>query len=204
MSERDTPAPRRIPDALKFANGLLRQRKYELAAEEYERFLKSSPAGTDGADARFGFANARLYQGRYQDARAGFDDYLKDAAHDDPRRVTARYRLGELSYLVGDLRGRAAGARGFYGDEGPAPRIRDSVDVPGRHLLWAARLAQRLKAYERSLADYPQGRLADPRSTDSEGRWLPGRARPSDHRTARARPAREDPTGSIGLGCRSA
>src|SRR5262245_63454904 len=30
-----------VPDAVKFANGLLRQRKYDLAAEEFERILKS-------------------------------------------------------------------------------------------------------------------------------------------------------------------
>ena len=36
---------RRVPDALKFANGLLRQKKYDLAAEEYERFANSGAKG---------------------------------------------------------------------------------------------------------------------------------------------------------------
>ena len=34
-----TSASRSLPDALKFAHGLLRQRKFDLAAEEYDRFL---------------------------------------------------------------------------------------------------------------------------------------------------------------------
>ena len=43
---RTAAAARPIPDALKFANGLLRQKKYDLAAEEYERFIKSGVNGT--------------------------------------------------------------------------------------------------------------------------------------------------------------
>ena len=93
---------RRLPDALKFANGLLRQKKYDLAAEEYERFAKSGAKGRDLDDARFGLANARLYQGNFRESRRAFDEFLKGAP-EDPRRLTARYRLGELAYLLGDL-----------------------------------------------------------------------------------------------------
>ena len=93
---------RRLPDALKFANGLLRQKKYDLAAEEYERFANSGAKGKDLDDARFGLANARLYQGNFREARQAFDEFLKGAP-EDPRRLTARYRLGELAYLLGDL-----------------------------------------------------------------------------------------------------
>ena len=63
---------RRIPDALRFAHGLLRQRKYELAAEEYDRFLAAGPQGLDRVDALFGLGNARLYQGRYADSLRAF------------------------------------------------------------------------------------------------------------------------------------
>ncbi len=51
------PAPKRAAgssparpssDSLRFANGLLRQKKFELAAQEYERILK---AGRDGSGA---------------------------------------------------------------------------------------------------------------------------------------------------------
>ena len=70
---------RRLPDALKFANGLLRQKKYDLAAEEYERFAKSGAKGKDLDDARFGLANARLYQGNFREARRAFDEFLEGA-----------------------------------------------------------------------------------------------------------------------------
>ena len=66
---------RRLPDALKFANGLLRQKKYDLAAEEYERFVSSGAKGPDLDDARFGLATARLYQGNFPEARGAFDEF---------------------------------------------------------------------------------------------------------------------------------
>src|SRR5690242_2829492 len=70
---------RQVPEALNFANGLLRDRRYDLAAEEYEKFLKTDPPAGDEADARFGLATARLYLGRYKEARAQFEAFLEKA-----------------------------------------------------------------------------------------------------------------------------
>src|SRR5262249_13568756 len=94
--------PHRVPDELRVAHGLLRERRFDLAAEEYHRYLRTGPQGLDRIDAQFGLANARLYQGRYGDARRAFEEFLNGAL-DDPRALTARYRLGELSYLASDL-----------------------------------------------------------------------------------------------------
>ncbi|MFO0908660.1 MAG: hypothetical protein U0794_09920 [Isosphaeraceae bacterium] len=55
---------RRVPEALNFANGLFRERRYEMAATEYERFLREGkPTPSEAAEARFGLANSRLFQG---------------------------------------------------------------------------------------------------------------------------------------------
>ncbi len=153
------PATRRLPDSLRFANGLLRQRKFDLAAEEFERFLKSGATGLDAADARFGLANARLNLGQYPAALAAFDQFLKGSP-DDPRSATARYRLGELSYLVGDL---AAARRSLETFTGTNP------GHAGQEMAWTylgdacfglQDLAAARRAYERSLALYPKGRMA--------------------------------------------
>src|SRR5262249_45324373 len=94
---------RQVPEALNFANGLFRDRRYEMAAEEYERFLKGARPGPDADEARFGLANARLFQGRYDQARKSFEEFLK-AAPNHPNASTALYRLGETAYMLGDLR----------------------------------------------------------------------------------------------------
>src|SRR5690606_2207150 len=86
--------PRRVPDGLNFANGLFRERRYEMAAQEYERFLKEAKPGPDADDGRFGLANARLFQGDYAKARQAFEEYLRQAPK-SPNAATAWYRVGE-------------------------------------------------------------------------------------------------------------
>src|SRR4051794_4691176 len=41
---------RPTPEGLRFANALLRDRRYDLAADQFERFLKTNPAPSDVAD----------------------------------------------------------------------------------------------------------------------------------------------------------
>ena len=96
---------RRLPDALNFANGLYRDRRYELAADEYQNFLKTALPGTgsDADAARFGLANARLFLGRYQEARLAFESFLKNAPPAHPNVAAATFRVGETAYLLGDL-----------------------------------------------------------------------------------------------------
>jgi TolA-binding protein len=150
---------RRIPDALRFAHGLLRQRKFDLAAEEYERFLATRPGGADRLDALFGLANARLDQGRYADSLRAFGEFL-EAAPDDARARTARYRLGELSYLTGDLPAARRSLEAFTADNGPHPALETAWTYLGDVCFALNDLSAARAAYERSLADHPRGRLA--------------------------------------------
>jgi tetratricopeptide (TPR) repeat protein len=150
---------RALPDALKFANGLLRQRKYDLAAEEYERFLKAGASGLDANDARFGLANARLYQSRYQEALSAFEEFLKTAS-DDSRSLTARYRVGELLYLVGDLAGARRAMEAFTAINVSHPGLEMAWTYLGDACFGLHDLQAAQRAYERSLALYPQGRMA--------------------------------------------
>ena len=151
---------RRLPDALKFANGLLRQKKYDLAAEEYERFAKSGAKGKDLDDARFGLANARLYEGNFRAAREAFDEFLK-AAPEDPRRLTARYRLGELAYLLGDLPAARQSLEEFRAATSDHVGLEMALTYLGDTYFSLQEFAQARGAYEKSLVTYPQGRLAD-------------------------------------------
>ena len=157
----ETPsASRRIPEALRFAHGLLRQRNYALAAEEYERFLATRPRGVDRLDALFGLANARLDQGRYAESLSEFRGFLEVAAG-DPRSRTARYRVGELSYLTGDLPGARRALETFTADRAPHPAVETAWTYLGDVCFALNDMPAARSAYERSLADFPRGRLAD-------------------------------------------
>ncbi len=105
LRAQDAPAAtrtRRAPEKLNFANGLLRDRRYDMAAEEYEAFLASRPGPADAADARFGLATVRWFLGQYQPARQQFEQFLQEAP-DHAGAPTAWFRVGESAYLLGDL-----------------------------------------------------------------------------------------------------
>jgi TolA-binding protein len=151
---------RRIPDALRFAHGLLRQRKLDLAAEEYERFLATGPSGADRLDALFGLANARLDQGRFADSLRAFGEFL-NANAGDPRARTARYRVGELSYLTGDLAAARRALETFTAENAAHPALETAWTYLGDVRFALNDMPAARLAYERSLADHPRGRLAD-------------------------------------------
>jgi TolA-binding protein len=150
----------RTSDTIKFANGLLRQRKFDLAAEEFERVLKAGATGSDLRDARYGLANARLHQGRYPDALRAFDDFLKDARA-DTRVLTARYRLGELSYLLGDLPRARRELETYTGAANGHAGLEMAWTYLGDVYSGLSDPTRAKTAYEKSLSAYPNGRMAD-------------------------------------------
>ncbi len=155
------PATRKVPEGLNFANGLFRERRYELAAKEYERFLKDAkPSGADAAEARFGLANARLFQGEYARAGREFDAFLKESP-DHPNAATAWYRVGETAYMLGDL---AAARHAFdkYTTSYPDHKHMDTaLPYLGDVCLKAGDLPAARRAFEQSLQRDPSGRLSD-------------------------------------------
>ncbi len=160
--EGTTAAARTIPDTLRFAHGLFRQRKFDLAAEAYQKFLDGDPAPAvaDADDARFGLASAQLLQGRYKEARSAFQEFLR-VAPNHARARTAWYRLGELSYMLGDLPSAREALERFTSEPGPHPNLETAWTYLGdvRSSLDDPRAAR--AAYEESLAVAPDARLAD-------------------------------------------
>ncbi len=152
--------PSRTPDALRFAHGLFRQRKYEMAADEYARFLKTEPPPPFGDDARFGLASARLLQGEYKESRAAFRDFVARAP-DHPRARTAWYRLGELSYMLGDLPEAREALERFTAGPDDHPNLETAWTYLGDVRLALDDPAGARAAYEESLKRFPDAKLAD-------------------------------------------
>jgi TolA-binding protein len=166
-------APRAVPETLAFANSLYRERRYDLAAEQYELFLKQAKPGADpdAADARFGLGNARLFLGQYKEARQAFEEFAR-LAPDHPNAPTARYRSGETAYVLNDL----PAARRYleaYTASGPADRryLQPAWSHLGEVDYRLGDLPAARKAYENALVGNPQGSLAS-RSRLGLGRVL--------------------------------
>ena len=149
-----------IPKALSFANALLNDHRYELAAEEYARFLATNPSVADRADALYGLARAQLFLRDYPKARASLESFLQ-AAPDHKNAPSALFRLGEAAYLMRDLpAARQALERYVQAYPGHAQQ---QVAWPylgaTRYELGELELAQ--QALEKAISDYPQSPLAD-------------------------------------------
>jgi TolA-binding protein len=163
-------ATREVPKRLNFANGLFHQRKYALAAEEYEAFLETARPGPFADDARFGLANARHLLGQYAKARDGFESFLK-AAPNHANAPAAWYRIGEAAYVLGDLQG-ARKALETYTTRYPQHRFNESaLTFLGDACFRQGDLPRAREAYEKALNDFPSGRLA-PRARLGLGRTL--------------------------------
>lgn len=170
--------PRRIPESLNFANGLFRERRYELAAEEYEKFLETARPGPFANEARFGLGSARLFLSQYPKARTQFEEFLK-AAPDHPNAPTAWYRIGEAAYVLGDLPA-ARKALETYTSRYPKHRFNDSAwPYLGDVCFRLGDLPRAREAYEKALADYPKERLA-PRAKLGLGRTLAAQGKYED------------------------
>jgi TolA-binding protein len=157
----DTAKPaNRVPDTLNFANGLLRDRRYDLAAEEYERFLRETPNGEDAADARYGLATARLFLGQYADARRQFETFLAEAPS-HPNVATARFRVGETAYMLGDLAAARQNLTTYTKTYAKHRHLETAWPYLGDVCFRLGDLPAARTAYETALDRYPEGRLAD-------------------------------------------
>jgi TolA-binding protein len=153
-------AKRKVPEGLNFAHGLFRQRKFDMAADEYRRFLASGPVPQDAADAQFGLANALLFQARYKEAKQAFDDFLHRTPN-DPRVRTAWYRSGELAYMLGDLPAARKALDVFVREASGHPNLETAWAYLGDVCLGLEDFPASRTAYQRSLADFPTGQLAN-------------------------------------------
>jgi cellulose synthase operon protein C len=157
-----TADSRRVPESLNFANGLLKDRHYDKAAEEYERFLKTGPKGIDEADARYGLANTRLFLGQYQDARKQFDEFLH-VAPNHANAPTAWFRVGEMSYVLGDLPAARKALESYISLSSDAGHRFLDTALPylGEICFALDDLPAARRAFERAERDFPKGRQVD-------------------------------------------
>ena len=128
---------RQVPEALSFAHRLYQGRRFDLAAEEYEKFLKSGQARAeaDSADAWYYLGNARLFLEQYQEARKAYEEFLR-VAPDHPNGPTARYRVGGDVVRPGGPPGGPQGARGLRrGRLGRPPLPPGGLVAPGGRRL---------------------------------------------------------------------
>jgi cellulose synthase operon protein C len=152
------PSP--VPEALNFANALLRDKHYARAAEEYERFLKDVPAGPDAVEALYGLARARLFLGKYKEARKHYEQFLV-LAPNHPSAATALFRVGETSYMSNDLPAARKALEAFTAANPTHRDLESAWPYLGDIYYLLSDFSRARHAYEQALTVAPHGRLAD-------------------------------------------
>jgi tetratricopeptide (TPR) repeat protein len=118
---------------------------YELAAEEYERFLEKDPASDKAAEARFQLANIYYFKlQRYDQARANYAAFL-ERNHTHSKAQLARERLAEV---LGEM-GRSYEAIAEYENLNP-----QNADERRRIRLRIADLYFAQRNYSQALTEY--------------------------------------------------
>jgi TolA-binding protein len=153
--------PSEIPEALNFANALLAKRRYDVAADQYAKFLQADPEGPHAADAHYGLGNARLFLGQYAEARKEFEAFLKAAPADDPNAATAWFRVGETSYMLNDLPAAKSALEKYTGENPKHRHLETALPYLGDVCFRLGDLTGARKAYEEAVALFPTGRLRD-------------------------------------------
>lgn len=149
-----------VPPGLNFANGLFHERRYELAAEEYEKFLQTAEPGPDAAQALYGLARAELFLLKYAEARQHLAAFLK-MAPEDPNAPTALFRIGEAAYLMRDFQGALGPLEAFVSRYPDHPHLDAAWPYLGDVRFALDDLEGAGQAYETALKRYPDGPLAD-------------------------------------------
>ena len=169
-------------ETLRFADGLFQQRRYDLAAEEYQKFLRENKQekSPEAVTATYALATSQLFLGKYAEARKAFEDYLRIAPAEHPNLATAQFRVGETAYLMGDVQ-KAEPALATYLEKAPPSHSqRDSALVyAGDVALKLEKIDQAIGLYEKSLEQFPKGRLAT-RAQFGLGRSLSQKGRFAD------------------------
>jgi TolA-binding protein len=142
------------------ASGFFNRDYFDLAAAEYEKFLKAYPNHELAAPARFFLAESYFQLKKIDTARTGFTHYL--AKHPTgPHSPQAQYRAGETSYLLSDWKNAETWLSQFIAKRPSDKLLEYALPYLAEAQLNSGKLPEAKASYQRGLQAFPKGRLAD-------------------------------------------
>jgi cellulose synthase operon protein C len=120
---------------LRFAHGLYRDKRYQLAADEYKSFLDANPGDPKANEARYYLAESLVQLQRLTDAAAAYEQV---SSTDRNYRKAALFRAGTIRKRSGEIANAERSLERFVVE------FPDEADAPGAWLLLAeCRLASK-------------------------------------------------------------
>ncbi|MBX3436940.1 MAG: tetratricopeptide repeat protein, partial [Planctomycetaceae bacterium] len=148
-------------DDYNLALQLYKQERWEQAAAQWERFLSAAPTHEKAPLAKLYLGQSLVHQRDFVKARPVFREFVR--SHPEHAEIAlALYRIGECSYFLNDAPQARKELRDFLGKV-PAEHelVPWALQYLGESELRLGNFQDAAGAFERLLAQYPEGPLAE-------------------------------------------
>jgi cellulose synthase operon protein C len=154
------PPSQSFPEEYRFAAGLYRQQRWDVAAEAFRKFIKNHPDHERVPYARLYLGLTLVNADKYPEAR----DVLRAYVRDYPQSKSlpdALYRAGECSYLLDDLKSAERELGRFVKDYPRHELVEWALPYLGDSKLRLKESAAARDLFKTALERFPKSRLAD-------------------------------------------
>ena len=146
-------------DQFDVAAGHYARGRWELASQEFDRFLSQFGTHPRAVEARFFRGECAMQLRHYRQAR---DDYRQYLSSGGGRHTTlARFRVAEAGYLLADVKQAIADLKHFLQEYSNDPLAMRALPYLAEMQLASGNVEAAEQSFRRALADYPRGPLAD-------------------------------------------
>ncbi len=147
-------------DQYNLATGLYQKERWDMAAEQYQKFLKDYPQHVKVPFAQLNLGKSLVHLQKHEDARAILRIYVQNYPN-SKKLSEAMYYVGECSYLTGDYKS-AAKELGDYLQKFPDDPLTEwALPYLGDTQLRSNQPKEATQSFQASLKKYPNGAMAD-------------------------------------------
>jgi cellulose synthase operon protein C len=155
-----SPQSQSFPEEYRFAAGLYRQQRWDLAADAFRKFIKDHPDHERVPYARLYLGLTLVNADKYAEARDVLRSYVRD--YPQSRSLPdALYRAGECSYLLDDLKSAERELGQFVKDFPRHELIEWALPYLGDSKLRLKEAEAARDLFKTALERFPKSRLAD-------------------------------------------
>ena len=147
-------------DDYNVAVGLYKQSRWKAAGDEFRKFLRAHDKHEKAPLARLYLGLTLVNLENYSAARDELRKFA-DENRQNPNLAQARYRIGECSYLMDDFASAKTELESFVQDFPKDAMCEHALPYLGDTLLRSKDPAGALKAFDKAIDAYPQGKLID-------------------------------------------
>ncbi len=147
-------------DQYNVASGFFKINRFDLAAEEYEKFLKTYAKHEQVPEALYFLGESYYQLNKLEEARKNFREVVAKFAN-SRNYYYALYRVGDTSHLLGDTKSAQQALTEFVGKRPDDTLLEFALPNLGRVQLQVGKRGEAKTTLRKALEKFPKGRLVD-------------------------------------------